>query len=57
VQFGNLANAYVVATTSAKNMDLVKSLGADEVIDYKSEDFGKALSSMDFVFDTIGGGT
>jgi NADPH:quinone reductase-like Zn-dependent oxidoreductase len=57
VQFAKLANAYVIATTSAKNIELVKSLGADEVIDYKSEDFSKKLSGIDLVFDPIGGDT
>ena len=57
VQFAKLANAYVIATTSAKNADLVRSLGADEVIDYKTEDFNKNLSGIDLVLDTIGGET
>jgi NADPH:quinone reductase-like Zn-dependent oxidoreductase len=57
VQFAKLANAYVMATTSAKNVELVKSLGADEVIDYNSEDFSKKVSGIDLVFDTIGGDT
>jgi NADPH:quinone reductase-like Zn-dependent oxidoreductase len=57
VQFAKLANAYVIATTSAKNVELVKSLGADEVIDYKSEDFIKKVSGVDLVFDPIGGDT
>jgi NADPH:quinone reductase-like Zn-dependent oxidoreductase len=57
IQFAKLANAHVIATTSSKNIDLVKSLGADEVIDYKSEDFSKKVSGVDLVFDTIGGDT
>jgi NADPH:quinone reductase-like Zn-dependent oxidoreductase len=57
VQFAKLANAYVIATTSAKNIELVKSLGADEVIDYESEDFSKKVSGIDLVFDPIGGNT
>jgi NADPH:quinone reductase-like Zn-dependent oxidoreductase len=57
LQFAKLANAYVIATTSAKNIDLVKSLGADEVINYKSEDFSKKVTGVDLVLDTVGGDT
>jgi NADPH:quinone reductase-like Zn-dependent oxidoreductase len=57
VQFAKLANAYVIATASAKNIEMVKSLGADEVIDYKSEDFSKKVSGVDLVIDTVGGDT
>lgn len=56
VQLAHHAGAYVVATTSAKNMDLVSSLGADEVIDYRVDDFAKARN-IDLVIDTIGGNT
>ncbi|HLY68123.1 MAG TPA: NADP-dependent oxidoreductase [Puia sp.] len=57
VQFARIANAHVIATTSAKNIQLVKSLGADEVIDYKEEDFSEKVSDIDLVFDPIGGDT
>ena len=57
VQFARLANAYVIATTSAKNIDMVKSLGANEVIDYKSEDFSKKVTDVDLVLDVVGGDT
>jgi len=57
IQFAKLAGAYVITTASAKNIDLVKSLGADEAIDYKTEDFSKKLKDIDLVFDTIGGDT
>ena len=57
LQFAKLANAHVIATTSAKNAELVRSLGADEVIDYNGEDFSKKVSEIDLVFDTIGGDT
>jgi NADPH:quinone reductase-like Zn-dependent oxidoreductase len=56
VQLAKIAGAYVVATTSAPNKEFVKSLGADEVIDYHKEDFG-VLRDFDLVFDTIGGDT
>ncbi|KAK8717870.1 hypothetical protein V6N13_045123 [Hibiscus sabdariffa] len=44
VQLAKLANAHVTATCGARNMDLVRSLGADEVLDYKTPE-GKALTS------------
>jgi len=57
VQLAKIAGAYVVATTSAENAELVKALGANEVIDYKKEDFSQMVKDMDLVFDTIGGET
>src|SRR5229473_6676115 len=47
--------ARVIATASAANHDYVRSLGADEVIDYRSQDFAKVVSGCDAVFDTVGG--
>src|SRR5438067_5525030 len=47
--------ARVIATASAANHDYVRSLGADEVIDYRSEDFTKRVKGVDAVFDTVGG--
>jgi NADPH:quinone reductase-like Zn-dependent oxidoreductase len=57
VQFAKIAGAFVAGTTSDENIDYVKFLGADEVIDYKSEDFSKRLKDYDVVLDTIGGVT
>ncbi|MDR3678331.1 MAG: NADP-dependent oxidoreductase [Flavipsychrobacter sp.] len=57
LQFAHHMGAHVITTTSAKNKDLVLSLGADEVIDYQAEDFSKKLKDIDLVFDTIGGDT
>jgi NADPH:quinone reductase-like Zn-dependent oxidoreductase len=54
VQFAKCAGAYVIATASTKNISLVKSLGADEVIDYTKEDFSEKVKDADMVFDTIG---
>jgi NADPH:quinone reductase-like Zn-dependent oxidoreductase len=54
VQQAHHAGAYVIATASGKNIDLVKSLGADEVIDYQTEDFTQ-LGAIDLVLDTMGG--
>ena len=56
VQQAHLAGAYVVATASGANVDLVRSLGADEVIDYRTQDFTR-LSDIDLVLDTVGGDT
>ena len=45
----------MITTTSAANADYVRSLGADQVIDYNSQDFTKVVSNCDAVFDTVGG--
>ncbi len=55
VQLAKHIGAYVISTTSAGNVDYVKSLGADEVIDYNAQDFTKVVSDCDAVFDTVGG--
>jgi NADPH:quinone reductase-like Zn-dependent oxidoreductase len=44
----------VTAVCATKNIELVKSLGADKVIDYKKEDFTKDKHKYDLVFDTVG---
>ena len=44
----------VTAVCATKNIELVKSLGADRVIDYTKEDFTKDDQKYDFVFDTVG---
>ena len=49
IQLAKHLGAYVATTTSTKNMDLVKSLGADLVIDYKTEDFETILKDYDLV--------
>lgn len=56
VQQAHLAGAYVIATASARNAELVESLGADEVIDYRTQDVS-ALRDIDLVLDTLGGDT
>lgn len=45
---------YVATTCSTRNVELVKSLGADEVVDYTKDDFAKILKDYDLVYDTIG---
>lgn len=55
IQLAKAKGAQVIATASAAKSALVKSLGADEVIDYRSQDFSKLATDMDVVFDTVGG--
>lgn len=57
VQFAKWKGAYVIGTTSKENIDFVKQLGADEVIDYKKEKFENKLKEIDLVIDLIGGDT
>ncbi len=57
LQIAKSTGAYVATTVNAKDKEFVKSLGADPVIDYKSESFEKMLSDFDAVFDTVGGET
>ena len=47
--------AHVITTASKANHDYVRKLGADQVIDYRSQDFSKIVSGVDAVFDTVGG--
>ena len=55
VQLAKWKGAYVIGTTSSQNLDLVRSLGANEVIDYTAGPFEKSLKDIDVVFDTVGG--
>lgn len=55
IQLAKNAGAYVITTASPRNHELVKKLGADEVIDYHTTDFEEVLSDIDLVFDTMGG--
>ena len=52
IQLAKHIGATVATTTSAANIDLVKSLGADVVIDYKKDDFEKILSGYDVVLNS-----
>ncbi|MEA5405227.1 NADP-dependent oxidoreductase [Arcicella sp. DC2W] len=49
IQLAKHLGAFVATTTSTKNIDLVKSLGADLIIDYKTEDFETKLKDYDLV--------
>ncbi|CAI8784620.1 NADP-dependent oxidoreductase [Pseudomonas serbica] len=55
VQLAKLSGAEVIATTSTPNLDLVRSLGADQVIDYRLVDFASAVRDVDVVLDSLGG--
>jgi NADPH:quinone reductase-like Zn-dependent oxidoreductase len=54
IQLAKHLGATVATTTSTANIELVKKLGADLVIDYKKEDFGKVLSGYDIVLNSLG---
>jgi NADPH:quinone reductase-like Zn-dependent oxidoreductase len=53
VQIAKYLGARVSAVCSAKNEGLVKSLGADVVIDYNEEDYTKSNELYDFIYDTV----
>lgn len=57
VQIARARGARVVATCSPRNADLVKSLGAEELVNYRAVDFTRAMLPVDVVFDTVGGQT
>ncbi|WP_126972148.1 NAD(P)-dependent alcohol dehydrogenase [Gynurincola endophyticus] len=54
VQLLKQIGAYVVAVSNSKNVPLIKSLGADLVVDFETEDFTAITHRFDFVFDAVG---
>lgn len=54
VQLLKYFGAQVTAVCNSQNVDLVKSLGADEVIDYQTQDFTKTETKFHFIFDAVG---
>jgi NADPH:quinone reductase-like Zn-dependent oxidoreductase len=57
VQLAHLHGAHVITTVSAKNIGFVRSLGADEALDYRGTSFHDFVREIDLVFDTVGGDT
>ena len=57
VQLAKWKGAYVFATASTKNQDLLRELGVDEPIDYTKQRFEDVARNIDIVLDTIGGET
>ncbi len=55
IQIAKNIGAYVATTATGEGIAFVKSLGADEVIDYKTEDFADKLKDYDAVFELAGG--
>lgn len=57
LQFAKARGAHTIVTASGSGLDLVRELGADEVIDYKAQRFEEVVRDMDVVFDLIAGET
>src|SRR5262245_51925167 len=57
VQLARWRGAHVIGTASASNLDFVRGLGADQVIDYRARRFEDEVRDVDVVFDTVGGET
>ncbi|HWB09904.1 MAG TPA: NADP-dependent oxidoreductase [Pirellulales bacterium] len=57
VQLAHWRGARVTGTASTANLDFVRRLGADEVIDYRAQRFEDVVGDVDVVFDTVGGET
>ncbi|MFB9630504.1 NADP-dependent oxidoreductase [Nonomuraea helvata] len=55
VQIAKARGAYVIGTASAAKHEFLRGLGADELVDYRNEDFAEVVRDVDVVLDTIGG--
>ncbi|MBD0741260.1 NADP-dependent oxidoreductase [Streptomyces sp. CBMA152] len=55
VQIAKARGAHVIGTASAAKHDLLRSLGADELIDYRTQDFTETVRDVDVVLDSLGG--
>ncbi|MGE5072424.1 MAG: zinc-binding dehydrogenase, partial [Anaerolineae bacterium] len=55
VQLGHWKRAHVIGTSSAANLDYVRSLKADEALDYQAAPFESVVKDVDIVIDTVGG--
>jgi NADPH:quinone reductase-like Zn-dependent oxidoreductase len=54
VQLLKYVGAHVTAVCNTKNVELVRSLGADVVVDYQTQDFRQTQTRFDFIFDAVG---
>jgi NADPH:quinone reductase-like Zn-dependent oxidoreductase len=57
VQIAKARGAHVIGTASAPKHDFLRSIGADEVVDYRTEDFVEAIEAVDVVLDPVSGDT
>lgn len=57
VQLASQAGLHVIATAASTDLDYVRGLGAESVVDYKKERFEESLTGVDVVLDTVGGDT
>jgi len=57
LQFVRQYDVKITATCNTKNLELIKSLGADKIFDYTKEDFTESKDKFDFVFDAVGKST
>jgi len=57
VQLARWAGGQVIATSSARNRDFLRELGANQIIDYSTTHFEEVIHDADIVLDTIGGNT
>src|SRR5262245_10724107 len=57
VQLAKLSGLHVVATAASVDLDYVRSLGAERVMDYRRDRFEESLTGVDVVLDTVGGDT
>jgi NADPH:quinone reductase-like Zn-dependent oxidoreductase len=57
VQLAKQAGLHVVATAASADLDYVRGLGAERVVDYKRERFEESVTGVDVVLDTVGGDT
>lgn len=55
IQIARHIGCHVITTAGTGDMDFVKSIGADEVIDYKNQKFEEMVKDLDFILDTVGG--
>jgi len=55
IQLAKLHGAYIATTVRKEHEEFVKGLGADQVIDYETQDFSEIITDFDAVFDCVGG--